>query len=109
MPTRFGHRDILIKGFVDDVIIICGAEIIARHPRSYAKADLVFDPLHYLELLERKPGALDQAAALQGLDLPEEFATLRRLLESRMQTPVRISGRCRHNAAAALRARSEMQ
>ncbi|MFZ4072352.1 MAG: IS21 family transposase [Caulobacterales bacterium] len=86
VPTRFGHRDILIKGFVDEVIIICGAEIIARHPRSYAKADLVFDPLHYLELLERKPGALDQAAALQGWGLPEEFATLRRLLESRMQT-----------------------
>ena len=28
--------------------------------------------------------ALDQAAPLQGWDLPEEFSTLRRLLESRM-------------------------
>ena len=86
VPTRYGHREVLVKGFVDEVVIVCGAEIVARHARTYAKADLVFDPLHYLELLERKCGALDQAAPLQGWDLPEEFAILRRLLESRMGT-----------------------
>ena len=40
--------------------------------------------MHYLALLERKTGALDQAAPLQGWYLPEAFATLRRLLEARM-------------------------
>ena len=84
VPTRYGHREVLVKGFVDEVVIVCGAEIVARHTRSYAKADLIFDPIHYLELLERKPGALDQAAPLQGWDLPDEFAVLRRLLENRM-------------------------
>ena len=74
----------LVRGYVDEVVIACGAEIIARHPRSYAREDFVFDPLHYLALLERKTGALDQAAPLQGWDLPEAFATLRRLLEARM-------------------------
>ena len=44
----------------------------------------MFDPLHYLELLEQKPGALDQAAPLQGWALPEQFGHLRRLLEARM-------------------------
>ncbi len=86
VPTRYGYREVLVKGFVDEVLIVCGAEIIARHRRCYGKADLIFDPLHYLALLERKPGALDQAAPLQNWGLPEEFATLRRLLESRMQT-----------------------
>ena len=38
----------------------------------------------YLPLLEQKIGALDQAAPLIGWDLPEAFATLRRLLEARM-------------------------
>ena len=37
-----------------------------------------------LPLLERKTAALDQAAPLQGWDLPEEYPTLRRLLEARM-------------------------
>jgi hypothetical protein len=58
--------------------------VIARHPRSYDREDFVFDPLHYLALLERKIGALDQAAPLAGWELPDEFATLRRLLEARM-------------------------
>ena len=52
--------------------------------RPYGRDDFVYDPIHYLPLLERKPGALDQAAPLQAWDLPEEFGTLRRLLESRM-------------------------
>ena len=45
---------------------------------------MVFDPMHFLPLLEQKVGALDQAAPLQGWDLPEAFATLHRLLEARM-------------------------
>ena len=54
-------------------------------PRSYDSEDLIFDPLHHLPLIERKIGALDQAAPLAGgWDLPEAFITLRRLLEARM-------------------------
>ena len=67
-------------------MISCGAEIIARHPRSYAQEDFVFDPIHYLPLLERKTGALDQAAPLVGWDFPDEYAMLRRRLEARLGT-----------------------
>ena len=77
-------RDVLVKGYVAEVVISCGAEVIARHPRSYEKDHFVFDPIHYLQLLEQKTAALDQAAPLQGWDLPEEYQTLRRLLEARM-------------------------
>jgi hypothetical protein len=41
---------------------------------------VIFDPIHYLPLIEQKINALDQAAPLQGWDLPEVFATLRRLI-----------------------------
>jgi transposase len=84
VPTAYGHRPVLVKGFVEEVVIACGAEIIARHARSYGREDFVFEPRHYLALIEQKIGALDQAAPLQGWDLPEAFATLRRLLEARM-------------------------
>ena len=84
VPVAYGHRDVLVRGYVDRVVISCGSDVIAQHPRSYEREDFVYDPIHYLPLLERKTGALDQAAPLQGWDLPEEFATLRRLLESRM-------------------------
>ena len=44
----------------------------------------VFDPIHYLPLLEQKIAALDQAAPLAGWELPGAFPALRRLLEARM-------------------------
>lgn len=84
VPTAFAHHEVQIRGYVHEVVIGCGAEVIARHRRSYKKADLIFDPMHYLPLLEQKVGALDQAAPLQGWDLPDAFATLHRLLEARM-------------------------
>ena len=71
-------------GYIHEVIIASGTETIARHKRSYEKEDSVYDPLHYLPLLEQKIGALDQAAPLKNRDLPSEFATLHRLLEARM-------------------------
>ena len=84
VPVAYGHRDVLVRGYVDRVVISCGSGVIARHPRSYERDDFVYDPIHYLSLLERKTAALDQAAPLQGWELPEEFGVLRRLLESRM-------------------------
>ena len=84
VPVAYGHREVLVRGYVDRVIISCGTDVIARHRRSYERDDFVFDPVHYLPLLEHKTGALDQAAPLADWDLPEEFGTLRRLLESRM-------------------------
>jgi len=84
VPVAYGHREVLIRGFVQEVVISCGAERIARHRRSYEREDLVFDPLHYLPLIEQKIGALDQAAPLKDWELPEAFATLRRLMEARM-------------------------
>jgi len=84
VPVAYGHRDVRIGGYVDRVVIGCGGEVIARHPRCYDREDTVFDPVHYLPLIERKTNALDQAAPLAGWDLPPEFATLRRLMEARM-------------------------
>lgn len=84
VPTTYGFRDVVVKGFVDEVVILCGGEEIARHPRCYGEGVFVANPLHYLALLETKPNALDQAAALQGWNLPEVFQHLRHLLEARM-------------------------
>jgi transposase len=84
VPTAYGFQDVIVKGFVDRVVILCRGEAIARHERCYGQGVFVFDPLHYLALIETKPNALDQAAPLQGWGLPEAFQHLRHLLEARM-------------------------
>ena len=87
VPTQYGHQPVMVRGYVHEVVIAHGTEVIARHPRSWEKEDYVFDPLHYLALIEQKTNALDQAAPLSGWELPEAFITLRRLMESRMGKP----------------------
>ncbi len=89
VPTRYGHQEVLAKGYVDRVEIACRDETIAIHSRSYEIADFIYNPMHYLALLERKPRALDQAAPLDGWQLGESLHSLRRLLEARMGTPGR--------------------
>ena len=84
VPTAYGFQDVVVKGFVAEVVILCGGKEIARHQRCYGEGVFVANPLHYLALIETKPGALDQAAALQGWALPDVFQHLRHLLEARM-------------------------
>ena len=50
---------------------------------------MIFNPLHYLALLEQKTNALDQAAPLQNWQLGEEFLKLRRRMEVRLGKRVR--------------------
>ena len=83
VPVEFGHREVVVKGYVHEVVIHCGTQEIARHARCYAKHDAIYEPRHYLPLLEQKTNALDQAAPLAEWQLPEEFPRMRRLLESR--------------------------
>jgi len=84
VPVEYGHRQVLVKAFVWELVIGCGTEVIARHARSYGREEMIFNPLHYLALLEQKSNALDQAAPLQGWHLPEEFSELRRQMETRL-------------------------
>jgi transposase len=84
IPVAYAHQRVLVKAFVWEVVIACGSEMIARHRRSYGREEMIFDPLHYLALLEQKTNALDQAAPLEGWALPVEFLELRRQMEGRL-------------------------
>jgi transposase len=82
VPVRCAHRDVVVKGDCESVRIYGGTELVAEHRRIWEREQVRFEPLHYLALLERKPGALDFARPLEGWNLPECFAVLRRRLEA---------------------------
>jgi hypothetical protein len=82
VPVCWAHHLLTVKGSWDRVEICRDAEPVASHPRCWGKGLTLYEPRHYLPLLERKPGALDHGRPLQALDLPECFALLRRRLES---------------------------
>jgi transposase len=69
-PTEHAHRPCLVRGFVDRVEIEVNHQPVAVHRRSYGQGQFVLEPLHYLPLLERKPGSLDNARPFK----PEHLA-----------------------------------
>jgi transposase len=87
VPTAYAHRAVTVVAGVDDVRIVADDLTVARHPRDWGRHRVTYDPVHYLALLERKPGALDFAAPLRGWELPVCFGVLRRRLEAELGGP----------------------
>jgi transposase len=81
VPVRYAHHPVVIKGHTDTVRIYRQDVLIAEHERRWGKEEIAFDAVHYLELLERKPGALDYAEPLEEWELPLCFHLLRGRLE----------------------------
>jgi hypothetical protein len=82
VPVAWAHHELTVKGGIEEVQIADKTELVAVHKRIWAREQVSFDPLHYLALLERKPGAFDSARPLADWGLPDCFALLRRRLEA---------------------------
>ena len=86
VPTAYAHHQVTAVGNIQEVRLIVNDRVVARHPRDWARENVHYDPLHYLALLERKPGSLDFARPLEEWQLPECFGVLRRRLEGELQS-----------------------
>ena len=82
VPVRYAHRRLMVVATVDEVRLVYADRLVARHPRCWQRERTFFEPIHYLALLERKPGGMDYARPLEHWALPECFAWLRRRLEA---------------------------
>jgi transposase len=85
VPTEYAHHPVTAIGTVEEVRLVVNDHLAARHPRSWGKHGTFFNPIHYLALLERKPGAFDFSRPLEEWTLPSCFDLLRRRLESDLQ------------------------
>ena len=81
-PCRYAHHEVLVRPSVGKVAVFHDDRRIALHKRSYGRYKAIYDPCHYLALIERKPRALDYGAPVKRLELDESFAVLRRRLEA---------------------------
>jgi transposase len=65
VPVNRAKREVILKAYPFHIDIYDKTDLIARHPRSYEKEQDIFDPIHYLPLLEQRPGAFDYAKPLR--------------------------------------------
>jgi hypothetical protein len=82
VPVQYAHRKLLVVATVEEVRLVYEDRLVARHARCWDRERTFFEPIHYLALLERKPGGIDYARPLENWGLPECFPLLRRRLEA---------------------------
>jgi transposase len=83
VPSEFAHHRVTVVGTTDQVRVVADDRVVATHRRCWDREQVFYEPLHYLAVLERKPGALDYAAPLEGWELPVCYGVLRRRLEAK--------------------------
>ena len=84
VPVEQARSELILKAYPFHIEILSNQGVLARHPRSFGQKQDVFDPLHYLLLLEQRPGALEYAKPLRQWrqDWPASYhLLLRRLRE----------------------------
>ena len=65
VPVEHGNDPLVLRAYPFRVEILQGEKIIATHPRCFGREQDVLDPLHYLSLLEQRPGAFEHAKPLR--------------------------------------------
>jgi transposase len=83
VPVEYAHHMCVIKGFVDRVDIFVEGSLVASHGRSYESAQFVLDWHHYVPLLERKPGSLNNARPFKGQPWGRAFTEMHEELKYR--------------------------
>jgi transposase len=89
VPTRYAYQQVVVKVFVDKIRVFFGQDLIAEHPRLTGRnqESLHFD--HYLDLLERKPGAVPYARILKPHALPPLWQQYWQVLRENQTRPER--------------------
>ncbi len=65
VPADQAYPNLVLKAYPFRVDILVLKEVIASHPRCYGHKQDILDPLHYLPLLEQRPGAFEHAQPIR--------------------------------------------
>jgi transposase len=65
VPGAYAGKQLVLRAFPFKVEVLSLEQIIATHPRCFGREQDIFDPLHYLTLLEQRPGAFEHALPLR--------------------------------------------
>lgn len=65
VPAEHGNDQLVLRAYPFRVEILFANEVIAAHPRCLGHEQDILDPLHYLLLLEQRPGAFEHAKPMR--------------------------------------------
>jgi hypothetical protein len=70
-------KPVQVRAYATRIVVWFNGAIVAEHPRAFGHGHTRYNPLHYLPVLVRKPGALRNGAPFRDWDLPPALATVR--------------------------------
>jgi excisionase family DNA binding protein len=82
VPCALAHHRVSVHADVGRVRIFCQGLCVAEHTRCHGREQAIYNPLHYLPLVEQRPRTLDDGAPMKRLVLDECFDVLRRRMEA---------------------------
>ena len=65
VPVEQAVKHLTVHAYPFHLDLLHQNQVIATHPRCYGRHQDIFDPLHYLSLLEQRPGAFDHAKPIR--------------------------------------------
>jgi hypothetical protein len=65
VPVDKAYRNLVLKAYPFRIDVLYLDDVIASHPRCYDRKQDILDPLHYLPLLEQRPGAFEHAKPIR--------------------------------------------
>jgi hypothetical protein len=65
VPTAFVGKQLVLRAYPFRTEVLSLEQIVATHSRSFDREKDILDPLHYLGLLEQRPGAFEHALPLR--------------------------------------------
>jgi transposase len=84
VPSEQAYHTVVAIGGIERVRFVVQDQVVAEHLRDWDKENVHYNPVHYLALLERKPGALEFGKPFDNWDLPEGLRVLQRRLEGEL-------------------------
>ena len=78
VPCEWAGKLVSTRLYPTQITVAAGDDIIARHDRLSNKGQITYDWQHYIDLIQRKPGALRNGAPF--LDMPAVLLQLRQAL-----------------------------
>ena len=73
-------RPVEIRAYAERVEFWQDGKIVGQHARAFGRDKAIYDPLHYIPVLARKPGALRNGAPFKDWDLPSAIRRVQRNL-----------------------------
>jgi transposase len=65
VPHTFSGKQLVLRAYPFKIEVLSLENVIATHQRCFGREQDIFDPLHYLSLLEQRPGAFEYALPLR--------------------------------------------